>query len=665
MPSEWVVESDGAVIWEVEDTGSPVDFVISDVINYPSSPNGFINVRAETNNYVFTRSDGSEVSVPRSTMAAAGNSFLFGDGVPHGSLGINGDIYFRRITGAIYKKVGGVWVNEKDLATQSEITTIQGTLQAMINALTLRVSALELLEDAELLYGSGVPSNTLGNNGDGYLDVTNGKIYKKIANSWTEQSDIATQAELNTISNLLTSLAVRVVALEDIEHITQQEKRSLSQVVKKVSDITVTTEPVWVDSTNIHFAIMPITDLTNIARLSSNQAPTGLTWQLANTDVTGSGIVILRVPVSESLVNNRLKVGVDYEILDGIGILAQDANYVYMGTLAHEINFGAGTDVRVQNHGVIYHTTFHGALDTKRIAEKLPDALTTDSSLIMEPVNVGGALSSQRLKIHPELQIFNIFCIPAYFEVDNIPDRIDVFIHALANAFPAGSYGQFFLRGNPSPATRLNTTLITNQLTMYPNDIQKAAIQSNLPTHRTVELQVKIYDRNPTVGGQQVLLATYIVSIGVLPARSGGGGFSSYNRSLVLTFTRAFVAGTPSAGQTKVNTWVSTGWTIPATGIFELIFVDPLANAQSAIAVSAVSSQFQPLILTAESLRDTVQISNAHIPFKTAGRVIFLGTTLARQDRGFILARDNANVLQMAANQERVDAIPFRIYHLR
>ena len=37
---------------------------------------------------------------------------------------------------------------------------------------------------AEFLSGAGVPSNALGVDGDSYLNITTGDLYKKIAGAW-------------------------------------------------------------------------------------------------------------------------------------------------------------------------------------------------------------------------------------------------------------------------------------------------------------------------------------------------------------------------------------------------------------------------------------------------------------------------------------------------
>ena len=61
-------------------------------------------------------------------------------------------------------------------------------------------------DDKEVLYGSGAPAGSLGAVGDSYVNVTNGKEYKKATStSWIERVDFATQAELNAVSATATA----------------------------------------------------------------------------------------------------------------------------------------------------------------------------------------------------------------------------------------------------------------------------------------------------------------------------------------------------------------------------------------------------------------------------------------------------------------------------
>jgi hypothetical protein len=92
------------------------------------------------------------------------------------------------------------------------------------------IDAIENIEGSgEVLNGTGAPSNTLGDNGDLYINLTNGDLYKKINDVWVLHQDGATAAQ---------------AALEDIEQ--PVGLKDPSQVALSVDDSsrTLTVSPV-------------------------------------------------------------------------------------------------------------------------------------------------------------------------------------------------------------------------------------------------------------------------------------------------------------------------------------------------------------------------------------------------------------------------------------
>lgn len=96
-----------------------------------------------------------------------GASFTFGTGaIPSNSGGNNGDVYVKTDTGQFAQKISGIWT--------VVYTVVQGVVGSII------------------YYGSTAPSATQGINGDTYLLTTNGTFYNKIGGTWVAQFSMAT-----------------------------------------------------------------------------------------------------------------------------------------------------------------------------------------------------------------------------------------------------------------------------------------------------------------------------------------------------------------------------------------------------------------------------------------------------------------------------------------
>lgn len=112
------------------------------------------------------------------TAGANGNAGLngtlwnYGSGIPASSLGVNGDFYLNTANSDVYTKVSGVWVQVANLKGAVGVAGPAGA-------------------DGNTWYsGSGTPANTIGNNGDYYLNTANCDIYKKISDVWIYQLNI-------------------------------------------------------------------------------------------------------------------------------------------------------------------------------------------------------------------------------------------------------------------------------------------------------------------------------------------------------------------------------------------------------------------------------------------------------------------------------------------
>ena len=84
-----------------------------------------------------------------------GAKFYTGAGAPANTLGNDGDVYINTAGGDVYNKVNGAW---------TPVMNIKGPPGSAAS---------------KLLKGSGAPSSALGNDGDMYIDITNGDLWNK------------------------------------------------------------------------------------------------------------------------------------------------------------------------------------------------------------------------------------------------------------------------------------------------------------------------------------------------------------------------------------------------------------------------------------------------------------------------------------------------------
>ena len=89
-----------------------------------------------------------------------GSVWYNGTGVPSPSLGSNGDYYLDNATGNVYYLTGGVWT------------------------ITTNIFGSNGANGSVIFNGTGVPSPTLGNNGDYYIDTATNDLYFNTSGSW-------------------------------------------------------------------------------------------------------------------------------------------------------------------------------------------------------------------------------------------------------------------------------------------------------------------------------------------------------------------------------------------------------------------------------------------------------------------------------------------------
>lgn len=86
----------------------------------------------------------------------------FGPVLPQNNTGKNGDVFVNTGTGAFAQKISGTWAIVYTIPSSGGIT------------------------DGTVLYGTGTPAVSTGNNNDTYIDTLSGIFYKKTVGSWSQ-----------------------------------------------------------------------------------------------------------------------------------------------------------------------------------------------------------------------------------------------------------------------------------------------------------------------------------------------------------------------------------------------------------------------------------------------------------------------------------------------
>jgi hypothetical protein len=96
-----------------------------------------------------------------------GAVITFGTVIPQNNSGKNGDVFFKTDTTAFYQKTNGTWAQTY---TQPTLTTTNSVL----------------------LYGEGIPGITLGADNDSYINTINGIFYLRTSGTWAQVFSMAT-----------------------------------------------------------------------------------------------------------------------------------------------------------------------------------------------------------------------------------------------------------------------------------------------------------------------------------------------------------------------------------------------------------------------------------------------------------------------------------------
>lgn len=134
-----------------------------------------------------------------------GTSLLTGEGVPASTLGKDGDTYIDLSTFDLYTKASGAWTKKGNIKGSAGAAGTKGDTgltgqtgpagatgsqgPAGQTGATGQTGA-DGKAGSSVLSGSGVPEASLGSDGDTYLDIDTGDIYKKADGAWSKTGNI-------------------------------------------------------------------------------------------------------------------------------------------------------------------------------------------------------------------------------------------------------------------------------------------------------------------------------------------------------------------------------------------------------------------------------------------------------------------------------------------
>ena len=98
----------------------------------------------------------------------------FGNGVPSGALGVDGDLYTDNLTAFVYQKQAGAYVYQYTARGPAGEPGTPGTDG----------------QGDTMRFGSGVPLNSIGIDGDSYVNTDNGNLYEKTGGVYIYQLNI-------------------------------------------------------------------------------------------------------------------------------------------------------------------------------------------------------------------------------------------------------------------------------------------------------------------------------------------------------------------------------------------------------------------------------------------------------------------------------------------
>lgn len=166
--------SDGAdgSVWR-DGSGAPADSLGVDGDYYLNNDNGDVYSKAAGTYSVVANIQGADgADGTNGTDGADGSVWHDGSGVPASGLGVDGDYYLNNDNGDVYNKTSGSW---------AVVTNIQGADGS---------DGAAGADGSVWRDGSGAPADSLGVDGDYYLDNDTGDVYNKAAGTYSVVANI-------------------------------------------------------------------------------------------------------------------------------------------------------------------------------------------------------------------------------------------------------------------------------------------------------------------------------------------------------------------------------------------------------------------------------------------------------------------------------------------
>jgi len=114
---------------------------------------------------------------PPGPQGPPGSQIITGSSPPTTGLGNSGDIYIQINTGDVYKKTGNTWNLIGNIKGPPGEPGQQGPIG-------------QPGRNPEILFGTEHPQNSIGNNGDLYINTNTGQLFSKLNNIWEFQVNI-------------------------------------------------------------------------------------------------------------------------------------------------------------------------------------------------------------------------------------------------------------------------------------------------------------------------------------------------------------------------------------------------------------------------------------------------------------------------------------------
>lgn len=349
------------------------------------------------------------------------------------------------------------------------------------------------------------------------------------------------------------------------------------------------------------------------------------------------------------------------------GITEGGFNYYYLHTGVQ--NLASGEQFQVQNTTRAVTTEYSGVVDDPRIAAMVtklstiedgatqdqtgPDIVTLLRALTgtdrLPATAISGLEAATSRGLGTELTIS-----PGHVIAGQAAGKYLFSLRAPGSTFPTAAKLRPVFGGNVGPAANFNPLYERHDVTFTLSATQAAVFAHNAAHHgNTVVCGMRLFT------GGDVLVREITTSIIVAPPPVATP--RQYTRTEVVNKTMNFVSNNPQSNlnQFEILKMVDLEWTIPVTGLIEIVIVDP--HAEEAVSGNKTEWLLSE-IFTAENLRST-SIGTPGANRVTNTRAIAMVSRYSA-NRSLIFQRSSTNSLLVTSDFAQVDALPIKVYTL-